>query len=341
MGKLLLGICLLLSVITDATAQDDLLLQRFGYFSYTIPFEGDSLTYYMGGGTRDRDPEKLVLFLQGSMPKPLLVVENDGSVVANIPISPMDYAAEYYFCVVPKPGIPPVAKREELDELGMYLDQGTGEMIAAYQERNYLDYYVRSREAVLQDITRKIRLEQVVVVGGSEGARLGAKLALVSDLVTHLVYFSSDPFGRYLEKILDVKFRLLKGETSEEAAREKIEAVMEEWKTMNQEPESTSEKGGDTNRAWVSFSEPAFYDLLALGIPVLVAYGTADKKVFNMELLQLEAIRQRKSNLHFRAYFNHDHYLRKCKFDENAQLTDVEFVFDTIYAEWLAWVNSH
>jgi hypothetical protein len=45
--------------------------------------------------------------------------------------------------------------------------------------------------------------------------------------------------------------------------------------------------------------------------------------------------------MHFRTYLDHDHYLRKCKFDENGQLVDAEFVFDTIYAEWLAWLNSH
>lgn len=341
MKKLLLGICLLLSVITGALAQNDLLLQRFGFFSYTIPFEGDSLTYYMGGSTRDTDPKKLILFLQGSMPQPLFVIEEDGTPVSNIPISPMDYAAEYYFCVVPKPGIPSVAKRKELDEWNRYLDQDTGEMIAAYQERNYLDYYVRSREAVLQDIAGKIDLEQIVVIGGSEGARVGAKLARISELVTHLVYFSSDPLSRYNEKILDVKFRMLKGEISSEAAQEEVQTVMEAWETMNQEPESTSNRNGDTNSAWVSFSEPALYDLLALEIPVLLAYGTADIKVFNMEFLQLEAIRQGKSNMHFRAYLDHDHYLSKCKFDENGQLVDTEFVFDTIYAEWLAWLNSH
>lgn len=341
MRKWLLGICLLLLGIAGVTAQDDILLQRFGFFSHTIPFEGDSLTYYMGGGTRDIDPKKLILFLQGSMSKPLVVEEEDGTFTTTIPISPMDYAAEYYFCVVPKPGTPSVVKRKELDDLNRYLDQDTGEMVAAYQERNYLDYYVRSREAVLQDITRKIPLEQVVVIGGSEGARVGAKLARTNNLVTHLVYFSSDPFGRYLEKVLDVKFRLLKGEISSEAAQEEVQTVMEVWEKMNQEPESTSNRNGDTNRAWVSFSEPAFYDLLALEIPVLLAYGTADIKVFNMELLQLEAIRQGKSNMHFRAYLDHDHYLRKCKFDENGQLVDAEFVFDTIYAEWLAWLNSH
>lgn len=331
----------MLSVLTDALAQHDLLLQSFGFFSYTIPFEGDSLTYYMGGGTRDTDPKKLVLFLQGSMPQPLFVLEEDGTLVSRIAISPMDYAAEYYFCVIPKPGIPPVAKREELDELDRYLDQDTGQMIAAYQERNYLDYYVRSREAVLQDIARKIDLEQIVVIGSSEGARVGAKLARTSELVTHLVYFSSDPLGRYNEKINDTKASMLKGEVSEGAGYEKIEALLQAWGMMNEQPELTDKRDGDTNRAWVSFSEPPLYDLLALEIPVIVAYGTADKKVSNMEFLQLEAIRQGKSNIHFRAYFNHDHYLRKCKVDKDGQLMDTEFVFDTIYAEWLAWLNSH
>ncbi len=334
---LLGGLMMPLSVIT----QIENLPQQTGFFDYQIPFQQDTLSFLVSSGGRDADPRKLVIYLQGSLPMPLFIEDADGAFMRAFPIDYWTYHEEYYFCIIPKPGVPIVEKASALSDQNLSLDPVTQAPSRAYQERNHLDYYVERAQAVLEYWTEKKPIEEVIVIGGSEGARVGARFAATSDLVTHLIYYSADPLGRFYEKIDAEQKAALAGTQSMEVARHNIEELFEEWEEKNKDPLSTATEKGDTNRAWTSFSSPAINDLLQLNIPVLVCYGTADSKVTNMNFLRFEAIRLGKSNLEFRSFENHDHGLNKLTFNQEGEVVSSEYVFDTIYAEWLNWIREH
>ncbi|MEL7422034.1 MAG: hypothetical protein AAFN81_03535 [Bacteroidota bacterium] len=339
--RLLLLLCGLASSSILLKAQIDELPQRTALFEYQLEFQEDTISYLLSSGGQYENPRKLVLYLQGSRPEPLFIKYENGVYAATFPVNYSPYLGEYFFCILPKPGTPIVAGPEALAPSGLCLDPDTQLMPRAYQERNYLDYYVQRATAVLEHLAGKIELDSIIVVGGSEGARIGTRLAQNCPLVTHFIYYSADPFGRFNQLITAERKAGLRGDITADEVATNIEELHAEWAAKNADPLSTDATSGDTNRAWVSFSEPLVEDLLQLEIPVLVAYGTADDYISGMDYLQLEAVRRNRQNLDFRVYPDHDHFLNKVVRNEAGQAVSNEYVFDKIYAEWLTWVAEH
>ena len=316
--------------------------QRTGLFDYTLSFQGDTVPYLLSSTGRDFTPRKLVLFIQGSMPEPLFTIEEEGGPWRfACPVPYRKYMNEYFFCILPKPGIPIVAKADELTANGLYMNPQTGEFLTYYQERNYLEYYVDRADAVLRELTSKLEFDEIVLIGGSEGARVAASLAHKNELITHLIYYSTEPLGRFYGYIFKERQAVLRGEKTEEEASEQIAAQFKKWEEINKAPLSTAAKTGDTNRAWTSFSVSCVEEILALDIPVIIAHGTADPGIQNIDYLHLEAIRRQKDNITFRAYHQHNHWLNKLTYDEEGKVVSSDYVFDEIYASWLEWVANH
>ena len=327
--------------LNGALAQNDQLPQRTALFEYRMSFQQDSISYLLSSGGRDSDPRKLVLFLQGSQPFPLFIEQPNGAYAATFPADYYPYWEDYYFCILPKPAIPIVAKQEELTPDGLYLDPATKQLSQAYQDRNYLEYYVERATAVLEQLAKTRELDDIIVIGGSEGARVGTSLARNCPLVTHFVYYSADPLGRFYQLLSAERRAWRKGEKTGEEVEASIEALYAEWREMNADPLSVETTTGDTNRAWVSFSTSVVDELLQLEIPVLVAHGTADDSITNMDYLRLEAIRQQRENVEFRVYVDHDHQLNKLVRNAEGKVVSREYVFDQIYREWLQWAEKH
>lgn len=335
---LLLGVA---SLPIGLTAQFSDFSWRTGLINYQTTFQQDSVTYLVSSPGQYGEPKKLILYLQGSWPEPLFLEQEDGSLSSTFPV---DYAStrdEFYFCILPKPALPLMARVKDMPPSGICFGPDGKSLPEAYQQRNYLEYYVGRAKLVLEALVPKLGVEKVIVIGGSEGARIGARLAKECELVTHLVYYSANPLGRYFGLITAERHKAQKGLQTEEEAEAKINELQSRWETINEDPLSTSAESGDTNRTWTSFSGPAMADLLALDIPVLVAYGTADSPTLNMDYLQYESVRLQKRNFEFRVYPDHDHGLNKLTFNQEGEVVSSEYVFDTIYAEWLNWVREH
>lgn len=335
---LLLGVSL---IPFGLSAQYSDLAWRTGLIDYQITFQQDTITYLLSSPSQHGEPDKLILYLQGSIPQPLFIEQADGGLVNTFPVDYYSRRDEFYFCILPKAGLPVVANAKDLPPSGLCLAPDSEVLPVAYQERNYLEYYVGRAKLVLEELVPKLGVTEVIVIGGSEGARVGARLANECDLITHLVYYSANPLGRYFGLITAERHQALMGKQTAEEAEAKIEQLQNRWQVINEDPMSTSSASGDTNRTWTSFSGPALADLLALDIPVLVAYGTADSPTLNMDYLYYEVVRLQKKNIEIRSYIDHDHGLNKLTFDERGEQVSSEFVFDTIYEEWLNWVRAH
>ncbi|MEL7249202.1 MAG: hypothetical protein AAFO03_12315 [Bacteroidota bacterium] len=339
--RLLLLLCVLAYSSFLLKAQIDELPQRTALFEYQLEFQEETISYLLSSGGQYEDPRKLVLYLQGSQPIPLFIKQESGAYATTFPADYYPHRADYFFCILPKPGTPAVAGEDTLAPSGMCLDPETHTMPEAYQKHNYLDYYVKRAAAVLEHLAGKLELDSIIVIGGSEGARVGTALARICPLVTHFIYYSADPLGRFNQLLAAERNASLRGETTAEEAEANIEKLYAEWTVKNADPLSVDATTGDTNRAWVSFSAPLVEDLLELEIPVLVAYGTADDAISNMDHLRLEAIRRNRQNMEFKAYPDHDHHLNKVVRNEDGKAVSSEYVFDKIYADWLAWTTEH
>ena len=58
--------------------------------------------------------------------------------------------------------------------------------------------------------------DRLVVMGGSEGSTIGARLAAIDSRVTDLIYYSGNPQGRFTSFIREARRKAILGEISHE-----------------------------------------------------------------------------------------------------------------------------
>lgn len=114
---------LLLTVFFINVAQAQQAIKRHvgGYTTFTIPFEGDSITFAVvarEGELTSRKP--IFLFRQGSLPIPLFTINpnNNRPSLTELPKTCYDHEADYYSIMIAKPGVPLVVNDAYLDTLG-------------------------------------------------------------------------------------------------------------------------------------------------------------------------------------------------------------------------------
>ena len=106
-----IGILILFFGIANAQTESPSgqeVLDKFGFTEHFINTEGDTISFYIHKKP-DSDPKNLVLYLQGSAPDPLFVIEEHEGKFTSYRWFPGDYQlldADYSFAVIAKTGIP-------------------------------------------------------------------------------------------------------------------------------------------------------------------------------------------------------------------------------------------
>lgn len=338
---------LLASVIDTAFCQN---VPRFvgGYTVYTIPFEGDSATFAVvarEGKMKARKP--IFLVRQGSLPIPLFTInpQNSRPSLTQLPISCYDHEDEFYSIMIAKPGVPLIGDRAYLDTLFSTRTNPKPEMYTAeYLSHNYLDYYVRQTNAVLDFVLKQHWADpkRIVVNGGSEGYLVAIKTAYSNPLVTHLIAFSGPLDGRHQGIIREERMKGYTGEYTQEESQRSVEGLQQEWIQICQDSLGTSAEFGDPPRTTYSFSHSQNKDyLLSLNVPILIIYGTADVASTSNDILPLEFARLGKQNLTLKAYPNHDHTFYKMSYDTDGKVVDKVYNGVAVEKDYFQWLAEH
>ena len=107
------------------------------------------------------------------------------------------------------------------------------------------------------------------------------------------------------------------------------------WKQVVGDKNNMDNSNGDTYKATYDFSIPPIQYLEKLTIPVYICYGTKDWSAPFNDYLQIEMIRQMKSNFTFKAYVGLEHNFfpitSKGKPDYN------QFNWTRVANEWMRW----
>lgn len=179
-------------------------LEQFGYRHLVVMFGKDSVDVLVQSRKGEEQLKKpLLLWLQGSLPTPLVLVDSLGPLRV-FPFATRTGAdslvAHCHLAIIGKPGIPLVADLAELDDNGSFVDKKTRTPPLAYCQRNYVDYYVRRNTAVLHYLKKQpwVAADNVTVGGHSAGTTIAAHLAAVPGLVTRAVYLSGNPPGPHV-----------------------------------------------------------------------------------------------------------------------------------------------
>ena len=311
--------------------------EEAGYTHFKIASASeDSIQFLVNGTGADLQRKKPVfLFIQGSLPNPLLLF--DENVYGVFPFQIGAHRDSFHFVAVSKPGIPVMADTRTLDTQMCYKDKATGRFPAKYVVNNHLDFYVQQYREVLTWLAQQlwVDMSKVVVCGGSQGATVAAKLATAEPKITHLIYYSGNPNGRLDEEVRRIQRDVTTGNINGEKAATKLIELQEYWEWLYANAESTDDTHGDPPKTTVSFSKPAREYLTQLDIPVLVAFGTADLTAAPCATLPLDFLRKGKTNLTLKIYPNYDHHF----FEKKAEGGEPEYRLNEAFAEWIKWVN--
>lgn len=299
MRNRILAILLFLSISTYAQRPTP---ESLGFRHLATTYKNDPVDLLIKSKKGDElIPKPLFLFIQGSLPRPLIVTYDTTHAYGTFPFNLDSLVLDYHVAIIGKPYIPLVSDQNELSKALNFIDSNTKEFPKAYTERNYLEYYVARNKAVIRFLRNQkwVSNKKLVVAGHSEGSTIAAKLASTSSAVTHLIYLSGNPFGR----IMSIIGRSRRDETDSSKLAEQDFIY---WKSVVKDPGARA-SSGDSNKATYQFSIPPWEYLNKLSIPVLIGYGTNDYCSPYNDFLRVETIRQKKDNFTFNAYIGLDH----------------------------------
>jgi Dienelactone hydrolase family len=312
--------------------------EDFGFRHLQTIYKNDTVDILIKSKKGEEEkPKPLFLFCQGSLPIPLMInYDSSGKqkIYSVFPFNPDSLSKEYHLVIISKPNIPLIVDEKRLNPDMTYGDS-RGQFPQKYIDRNLLDYYVQRDISVIKYLQRRpwISKNRLVIAGHSEGSAIAAKIAFVYPKVTDLIYSGGNPFGRIMTIVERARVR----ETDTTAY---AEDAISNWEQIVDDPDNTSVKKGDTNKATYGFSVPPPIDYLRkLRIPVLVTYGTKDYGlVASVDYLRIETISRHKKNFTFKAYIGGEHNFFPLK--PNGEIDYDIFNWDKVALDWQKWLRG-
>ncbi|HEY8954184.1 acyl-CoA thioester hydrolase/BAAT C-terminal domain-containing protein [Chitinophaga sp.] len=329
--KLLPWILMILPIVLQAQTMDEKL---YGYRHFQFLYKGDTVEILVKSKEGEENKRKpLLLFCQGSLPVPLLILYNeDGHRAAGnaFVFNPDILTEKYHLAITGKPGIPLQADRQLLSDHFTFKDS-TGYFPRFYTAHNLLDYYVERNKAVIRFLRQQswIAEEGLVIAGHSEGSTIAAKMAMETKAVSALIYSGGNPMGRIMTIV--ERNRALEKDSTDLTAED-----MSYWQEVVNDPEGMDASNGDTHKATYQFSIPPLQYLEKLKIPVLVSYGSKDAVAPFDEYLRVETIRQKKRNFSFLVYHGTEHNYFPVRADGSIDYDT--FNWDKVAAGWKQWL---
>ncbi|MBF9237171.1 hypothetical protein I2I05_07160 [Hymenobacter sp. BT683] len=323
---------LLFNLATSAAAQSTAVPRTpadFGYRQLVVMFGKDSVNVLvLSPKGREQAKMPLLLWVQGSLPTPLIMYDQHGAYPV-FPFRPDLSAARCHFAIISKPGVALVANVQGVNPNRVFAEKTPP---LYYCQRNYLDYYVRRNVAVLRYLKKQpwVDASQVIVGGHSEGSTVAAHLAAVPGLVSRAVYLSGNPLGRMHSNLVEARQEQAAGDTAA------VPQMFRYWHDVLTDPARADCAPGDNNRTTMSFSAAPLPVLLRAKVPVFVGFGTRDRGVAGDDYLRLEAQRLRNTNLIFREYPGREHNFFGYK---DGKVNYDDFYWDKVGADFLRWAG--
>ncbi len=317
-------------------------LQQATFTHHQQSYQGNKAIHFLiaGDSSQLKKRKPIFLFCQGSLPNPLIIKTEQGE-AGVFPFAYQNYIKDYHLVIISKPGIPIAPKANTLDQRYCYRDSLTNVFPSTFLTNNYTDYYVNSTNIVIDYLYQQPNIDtsQIIIAGHSQGAKIATQVANSNPRVTHLIYLSGNPLGRFDELIRKERTAVKQGKKTAEEAQEAITQLYKHWERIWQTPKATDKYWGDTHYAWSSFSQPIIEDLLALDIPIWLGYGTADYGSEFCDLIPLYFIQAGKSNLNHHPYVNLEHNFFTVDQTGTPQY-EKEPAWDQIATDFFKWINQ-
>ncbi|MBC5774804.1 dienelactone hydrolase family protein [Pontibacter sp. KCTC 32443] len=308
--------------------------EDFGFRHLQTLYKQDTVDILLLSKRGEEEMEKpLFLFIQGSLPKPLIKLQENGKPYMVFPFEPGILLNDYHLAIISKPYVPLIREASELRRDMAYVDPEINSFPEKYIKRDNLYYYANRNKQAIKFLKKQnwISDKEVVVAGHSEGAAVAAKLAELSKDVTRLIFASTNPFGRMITIISQMR-------QQDDSLGTATEKQFKLWQELINDTENNQVQGETTFKSIYSFSKPPINSLRKLKIPVLVAYGTEDIAAPFFDYMHLEAIRNKKKNFTFLPYVGREHNF--FGLDESGKVNYDDFGWDSVAQDWKEWLKK-
>ncbi|MEM9549301.1 MAG: hypothetical protein AAGA77_25230 [Bacteroidota bacterium] len=326
------GLIIFQLVLVSAKSQINIskqdLVNNFGFVQHEITVDQEEIVFY----TYQKDDSKksgIVLYLQGSDPSPLFSYKQEEDEIKKMCFLRRDFQnldSNYIYVAVEKIGF-----EQLIDETKIPLPM-------IYQEKNSLDNRVFRANEVINSLNKIHQFSKIVVYGHSEGAPVGAKLAVQNDKITHLGFWAGNAMPDFYDFILEVRKEYYQGNLSIEETQDQINEIINGFVHEVAADPTKIESEGYTNLRWWSYAEPPLYNLLKLDIPIFVQVATEDKSapIESTYLIPLEFARLKKDNLTYKVCIGCDH-----GFNIYKDGIRKERKWNEIFLEFMDWVDTN
>lgn len=261
------------------------------------------------------EQKPLLVFLDGSGHLPLfyLIKMPNGNTRLGSKIT-LDFDAlseQFHVVLISKPGTPFLDSLEASSSRDFRKKYPPS---AAYTELLSLDWRVNSASKIIDYLTEELPIanEEVIVMGYSEGGQVVPKLAATNLKVTKVVSIVGGGLNQFYDLITDERGKASKGLISPEEAQLTIDSLFAVFQNIYENPNSTEKMWwGHTYKRWASFCQDVpMENLIRLDIPILLIASGRDQNapIAGIDYVQLEFLRQQKSNLTYKVYPNCDHW---------------------------------
>lgn len=326
---------IILFIICSVSAQPT--VSDFGYTFHQIEYNNTKVEFIVKSKKGEEMVKKpILLFIQGSLPKPLIKYNDSGTHFSPFPFRDSILTDKFHLVCINKPGIPSIANTKDLTKSGEYKSNSTGLPTNEYTTNENLPYYVDRNLKVIEYLINQpwVDTKRIVVAGHSEGSSIALKMAINSNYISHLIYSGGTP---YFSRILSI---ISQDRNTEDNSHSWIEDDYIYWKVVNHAPKDTTKHlGYNSNYSTYTFSENLNDDFKLLNIPTLITYGTKDEARPYIDMLRVELIQVNKSNIVFKSYINREHnYFSFLSTDE---INYNDFGWDIVGEDWFKWISKN
>ena len=296
--------------------------------AFSIKTDNDTIEYLKIGADIDT-PKPTIIFLQGSLPSPL-IIDLDSFKHINIPFDFKNLIIDYHLVIISMPKTPLIIAKEYLNKSYSFITNQSDEysFFDEYLKNNYLDNYVNRTNAVIKDLRLKkwVNKDEIHLIGHSQGAKIATVVASENQQIKSVSLLGFNAFGRYETKLRRERIKLKSNIIEAKEYKANIKNLYERWEDINNTP-NDFKKG---HNSWASFSIDYTPFLLKIDIPIYIGYGTNDIIAENCDLLPLKFIEESKRNLTLFPYVGLDH---------NFFNVEREKFWDNVMGDIINWVE--
>lgn len=265
-----------------------------------IPFHASGVDYILVGNDTNKQKDALI-FLQGSLPIPLVINMDNGEYIL-LPFNYQKLSEQYHVYVITMPHTPIAAQANQLNKQYCYIPNrgNPNKFSEEYLKANILETYVSRTNTVINDIKQKHwNANKVHLIGHSQGAKIAAVVASNNNSVSTVAFLGFNAFGRFDEQIRKLRLKQLPQKEYES----QLNLLYNDWKHIK----SNADNWQDGLNSWVSFSIDYTPYLLNINCPMFIGYGTQDIGASNSDLIPLKLVDAGKTNFTIKPYVGLDH----------------------------------